>query len=218
MTNKVAVILAGCGYLDGAEITEAVSVLIALSRAGAVVQCFAPDILQMHVVDHLSGEEVAGESRNVLREAARIARGDVKDLAEFDAAAFDALVMPGGFGAAKNLSDFAVKGGDMRVQEAVEAAVLAMHDAGKPIGALCISPVILSKLIAGAHVTVGQDSDVIGVIEGALGGVHTQTSHGEIIVDDVRKIVTTPCYMLEASPAQILDGAQNLVDAVLKMV
>lgn len=218
MVRRVAVLLAGCGYLDGAEITEAVSTLIALSQAGALVRCFAPDMPQMHVVDHLLGEEVAGESRNVLTESSRIARGAVEDLAGFDAASFDALIMPGGFGVAKNLSDFAVKGGDMSVQADVAAAVLAMHSAGKPIGALCISPVVISKLIVGAHVTVGQDADVIGAIEGPLAGEHTRTEHGEIIVDEVRKIVSTPCYMLDASPAQILDGAQNLVDAVLRMV
>lgn len=218
MTKKVAVILAGCGYLDGAEITESVSTLIALSRAGAEVRCFAPNIDQMHVVDHLTGEEVVGESRNVLTESARIARGAVTDLIGFDAAEFDALILPGGFGVAKNLSDFAVKGGDMAVQADVARVVLAMHEAGKPIGALCISPVVVSKLIVGTTVTVGQDGDVIGAIEGALGGVHEVTDHGEIVVDEARKIVSTPCYMLDASPAQIFDGAQNLVDAVLRMV
>ena len=216
MTKTVAVILAGCGVYDGAEVTEAVSTLIALDRAGAAYQCFAPDIDQMHVINHLSGEEMP-ETRNVLVEAARIARGDIKPLTDYAPADFDVLILPGGFGAAKNLSDFAIKGGDMAVQGDVASAVSGTHAAGKPIGALCIAPVILAKLITGATVTVGSDPEVAGAIEGAFGGTHEVTSHGEITIDTAHKLVTTPCYMLNSSPAKVLDGTESLVKALLTL-
>ena len=218
MSKKVAVLLAGCGYLDGAEIHEAVMSLLALDRAGAEVQCFAPDVDQMHVVNHVTGAEMSGERRNVLVESGRICRGDIQDLAAFDVAGFDALVMPGGFGVAKNLCDFAVKGGDMVVLDSVAEAVRLTHGAGKPIGALCIAPVVVAKLIEGVTVTVGQDVDVAGAITGAFGGVHEATDHGEIVVDETNKIVTTPCYMLEPTISQVADGAENLVAALLKLI
>lgn len=217
MGKKVAVILAGCGYLDGAEVTEAVASLIALDQAGAAVQCFALNEEQMHVVDHIAGEEVAGQKRNVMVESARICRGDIKPLSEYAAADFDALLMPGGFGVAKNNCDFAVKGGDMAVHEQVADAITSTYSAGKPIAALCIAPVLLAKLIAGAKVTVGSNADVIGAITGAFGAVHEETTHGQVVVDGAHKLVTTPCYMLEASPAQIYTGAKNCVDALLQM-
>jgi enhancing lycopene biosynthesis protein 2 len=217
MSKRIAVILAGCGYLDGAEVHEATMTLLALDQAGAQVQCFAPDIPQMHVVNHISGEEVAGEKRNVMIEAARICRGNILDLAEYSQSDFDALIMPGGFGAAKNLCDFAVEGGDMQVQEDVQRAVTETHAAGKPIGALCIAPVIVAKLIKGVHVTVGQDEGVATAVTGAFGGKHSKTGHGEIIIDRENKIVTTPCYMLEPTISQVYEGANNLVKAVLAM-
>ena len=217
MSKKVAVILAGCGYLDGAEIHEAVMTLLALDRAGVEAVCFAPDISQMHVVNHITGEEVAGESRNVMVEAARICRGDIRDLVAYKPSDFDALVMPGGFGVAKNLCDFAVQGGDMNVLDVVAVSVRDTHTAGKPIGALCIAPVIVAKLIDGVCVTVGQDEQVAGAIETAFGGVHEATDHGEIVVDETNKVVTTPCYMLEPTIGQVADGAENLVRALLAM-
>ena len=138
--TTVAVVLAGCGVYDGAEINEAVLTLLALEQQGADYQCFAPDIEQMHVVNHLTGEVMAGEKRNVLVEAARIARGNIKPVTEARVDQFDALLVPGGFGAAKNLSDFAVKGAAMTVQPDFLKFAQAMHTAGKPIGLICIAP------------------------------------------------------------------------------
>jgi enhancing lycopene biosynthesis protein 2 len=217
MMKNIAVIIAGCGVYDGTEIHESVLTLLALDKAGVRVQCFAPDMDQMHVINHVTGEEMAGESRNALIEAARISRGNIKNLAEYSHNDFDALILPGGFGAAKNLCDFAVKGGEMNVQADVARAVSETHAAGKPIGALCIAPVVLAKVIAGAKVTIGQDPEVSGAIENAFGGQHEKTTHGEIVIDEKNKLVTTPCYMLEASISQIADGAENVVKAVLDL-
>lgn len=191
--------------------------LLAIDRAGATAMIFAPDIPQAHVVNHLTGQEMA-ESRNVLTEAARIARGKIADLATFDPAEVDALILPGGFGAAKNLSDFAFKGPDCTVNPAVEKAIRATRDASKPIGALCIAPAILAKLFGGegARLTIGSDEGTAAALE-KLGAVHCPTTHGEIIVDDGLKLVTSPCYMLDASVSQIADGAANTVAALLKL-
>lgn len=217
--RKIAVILAGCGVYDGAEIHEAVLTLLAIQQAGAEAVCFAPDIPQAHVVNHLTGEVVAGETRNVLVEAARIARGKIADLADFDAAAVDAAILPGGFGAAKNLCDFAFKGPDCAVNPAVETAIRAMRAAGKPIGALCIAPAILAKLFGaeGASVTIGSDPDTAAAIE-KLGARHQTAGHGEIVIDPALKLVTSPCYMLDADIGQIAAGAAHTVNQLLKMV
>lgn len=217
--KKIAVILAGCGVYDGAEIHEAVLTLLAIQQAGAEAVCFAPNIQQAHVVNHLTGEVVAGETRNVLVEAARIARGKIADLAGFDAAAVDAAILPGGFGAAKNLCDFAFKGPDCAVNPAVETAIRAMRAAGKPIGALCIAPAILAKLFGaeGAAVTIGSDADTAAAIE-KLGARHRIAGHGEIVIDPGLKLVTSPCYMLDADIGQIAAGAANTVNQLLKMV
>ena len=143
---KIAVVLSGCGVFDGAEIHESVLTLLAINRQGGEYQCFAPDVPQAHVIDHRSGKET-GETRNVLTESARIARGKIEDLAAFRAEDYDALMFPGGFGAAKNLSSFAFDGPDCIVQKDVSAAIAAMRAAGKPIGALCISPAIMAKVM-----------------------------------------------------------------------
>lgn len=215
--KKIGVILAGCGVYDGAEIHEAVLTLLAIDRAGAAAAIFAPDIPQAHVVNHLTGQEMA-ESRNVLTESARIARGKIADLATFDPADVDALILPGGFGAAKNLCDFAFKGADCTVHPDVEKAIRATRDAGKPIGALCIAPAILAKLFGGegAKLTIGSDEGTAAALE-KLGAVHCPTTHGEIVIDEGLKLVTSPCYMLDASVSQIADGVANTVAALLKM-
>lgn len=216
MSKKAAVILAGCGYLDGAEIFEATMSLLALERAGESYQCFAPDINQMHVVNHITGEEMPGERRNVLIESARICRGEIKALDEYSVSDFDMLVMPGGFGVAKNLSDFAVKGADMEMLDAVADAIMAAHEAGHPIGALCISPILLAKLFEGTSLTLGDNNDAAQIASEAFGADHKETGYSEIVVDGARKIVTTPCYMLDNSPAKVADAAQSLVEALLK--
>ncbi|PKU23985.1 isoprenoid biosynthesis glyoxalase ElbB [Telmatospirillum siberiense] len=213
--KRIAVVLSGCGVKDGSEIHEAVLTLLAIDRHGAAAHCFAPSILQRDVVDHAAGK-ATGETRNVLVESARIARGHIRDLATFEAGNFDALVFPGGFGAAKNLCSFAVDGPDCNVEPSVVAAIKTMHQAGKPIGALCIAPVILAKVLGKIEVTIGNDPGTAAAIE-SMGARHQQKGHGEVAIDRVNKVVTTPCYMLDASISQIAEGADNLVAALLEL-
>lgn len=215
MAKKIAVILSGCGVYDGVEIHEAVLTLLALDEAGATARCFAPNIEQMHVIDHLRGD-VMTERRNVLLESARVARGAVQDLAEYRSAEYDGLILPGGFGAAKNLSSYATAGADCEVQEDVARAVLSTHEAGKPVAALCISPTILAKLIPGAKLTLGAAGDDSAAAE-RMGASHTVCTHGEIVIDEARRIVTSPCYMLDATITQVAAGARNAVRALLEM-
>lgn len=210
---KFAVILSGCGSLDGSEIHEAVSALLAIDRAECTYQCFAPNVEQHHVINFISQTET-DEKRNVMVEAARIARGDIKDLKKFKAQDFDALMIPGGFGAAKNLSTFAFEGANFTVNKDVEHAITSMLDAKKPIGALCIAPVIVSRVVSGAKVTIGKNKETIEVIE-KLGATHQNRDSGEIAVDEKNKIVTAPCYMLNASIKNIADEAQKVVDRIL---
>ena len=214
--RNVAVVLSGCGVFDGAEIHESVLSLLALDRQGANYQCFAPDMDQFHVINHISGDEM-DESRNVLIEAARIARGQIKPLSEFDATAFDALLLPGGFGAAKSLSNLAIAGSECVVNTDLQQAVTAMVEANKPIGALCISPAVIARILPGAKVTIGEDAGTAGAIE-AMGGVHQKTTHAEVVIDQRLKLVTSPCYMLDATISQIADGAENTVRALLELV
>ena len=213
---SIAVILAGCGNKDGAEIHESTLTLWAIHRHGADYQCYAPDKKQHHVLNHITNEEMA-EERNVLIEAARIARGDIKSLAQFDAQAHDVLILPGGFGAAKNLCTYAFDGPECTVDESVAAAVQAMYMAKKPIGALCIAPVILARLLSNVMVTIGSDVQTAGDIT-RMGARHQNTTHGEIAADTANRIVTTPCYMLDARVDQIGEGAERLVIALLEMV
>jgi len=214
--KKIAVVLAGNGVYDGAEIHESTLTLLAIARKGAKYQCFAPDVEQAHVVNHLTGEEM-DEKRNVLVEAARIARGDIKPLSEYKAEDFDAIIIPGGFGAAKNLCTFAFDGVDCKVNPDVEAAVRTTVVAEKPVGALCISPVILTKILGDVRVTIGQDAGTAQAVE-KMGGVHENTTHGEIIVDEKYKVITTPCYMLNSTIDQIADGAEKVIDKIFEMV
>jgi enhancing lycopene biosynthesis protein 2 len=215
---RFAVVLSGCGVYDGAEIHEAVLTLLAIDRRGGAYQCFAPDKPQMHVVNHLTGQEAAGETRNVLVEAARIARGDIKPLSAFDPAEYDALVFPGGFGAAKNLCTFATEGPECSVDPDAEKAVRGMNAAGKPIGALCIAPALMARIFgAGVDVTIGKDEGTAKAIE-AMGARHTQAGHGGVVVDKTRRLVTSPCYMLDSTIAQIADGAENTVKALLQLM
>ncbi len=201
---------------DGAEIHEATLTLYAIARQGAVYEIFAPDIPQHHVINHITGEEM-DETRNVLVESARIARGKIRALSEFSARDFDALILPGGFGAAKNLSTFAFDGAACRVNPDVEKAVKEMASMGKPIGALCISPVILARILGDVELTIGQDAGTAEAIE-KMGATHTRTSHGEVVVDKKYKVVTTPCYMLDARIDQIGEGAENVVKAILGLI
>lgn len=214
--KKVAVVLAGCGVYDGAEIQEAVLTLLALSRRGVAVSCFAPDIPQTQVINHRTGQEMA-ESRNVLVEAARITRGAIADLATFSADAVDGLVFPGGFGVAKNLSSFAFAGADCTVEPGVAAALSAMAAAGKPIAALCIAPALLARVLGGGRITIGQHSQTAAALE-KLGATHIPAQQTEIVVDKARKLVTSPCYMLEATVAEIAESADKAIAALLELM
>jgi enhancing lycopene biosynthesis protein 2 len=216
MSKKIAVILSGCGNKDGAEIHESVMTLWAIHKHGAEYQCFAPDIEQHHVLNFITNQEMP-EKRNVLVESARIARGNIKDLKTFKAEDYDGLIMPGGLGAAKNLSTFAFEGPDCTVNEDVVRAVKKTASLKKPIGALCIAPAIIAKILGDVIVTIGQDPETAAAIA-RMGANHQQTTHGEIIVDRQHKVVTTPCYMLNARVDQIGEGAENLVMALLEMV
>lgn len=212
--KKFAVILSGCGVFDGAEIHEATLSLYAIKKQGAEYEVFAPDIMQYHVVNHLTGQEMP-EQRNVLVESARIARGKIMPLNHFNPHSFDALLLPGGFGAAKNLSTFAFDGPNCQVNADVASAVKGMYQAGKPIGAMCIAPVLLAKILGKGLLTIGQDQGTASAVE-ILGATHLKTNHGEIAVDLDNKLFTTPCYMLDADIVQIGQGAENIVKAILE--
>lgn len=216
MHKKVAVILSGCGVYDGAEVYESVITLLRLDQRGAQVQCFAPNIAQHHVINHLSGEEMP-ESRNVLVEAARIARGQIKDVREARAEDFDALILPGGFGAAKNLSDFASKGAHCSVQPDVLALAKAFAAAQKPVGLICIAPALAAKIYGlGVTCTIGNDADTAAALS-EMGAQHAECTVGEIIEDTQHKLVSTPAYMLAQSISEAASGINKLVDRVLEL-
>ena len=218
MAKKVGVLLSGCGVYDGSEIHEAVLTLLALDKAGATVVCTAPNVEQMHVVDHLSGE-TTDEKRNVLVESARIARGEIKDLKDVKTEDLDAIILPGGFGAAKNLSDFATKGPDASVHPQVERILGEMVAAGKPIGAICIAPATLVKAISEKkpEVTIGNDPKTAQNIE-KMGGAHIDRTVYEIHVDEKNKVVTTPAYMLGPGIKDVAAGIEKLVNQVVSMI
>jgi enhancing lycopene biosynthesis protein 2 len=215
--TRVGVVLSGCGVFDGAEIHEATLTLLYLDRAGAEIVCMAPDTDQMHVVNHIKGE-ATGEKRNVLAESSRIARGVIKDLKDVKAADLDALVFPGGFGAAKNLCDFAVKGADCAVNPQVERLIKEMHAAKKPIGFACIAPVIAAKVLGSFNpeLTIGNDKDTAEAIE-KMGGKHVGSPVENAVIDRKNKIVTTPAYMLGPTISKIALGIEKLINEVLKM-
>jgi len=214
-TKKFAVILSGSGVFDGAEIHEATMTLYAIAKNGGEYEIFAPDINQHHVINHITGEEM-DETRNVLIESARIARGNIKPLNEFNEKDFDAIVFPGGFGVAKNLCSFAFDNIDCTVNPEVEKVIKEMAGAEKPIGALCISPVLIARVLGNITVTIGHDTATAESIE-KLGATHKNRGHGEVIVDEANKIITTPCYMLDANITQIADGADAVVKAIYKL-
>ena len=212
----IGVILAGCGHLDGSEIHEAVLTLLAIDQAGAEAVCMAPDADQAHVVDHLTGKETK-ETRNVLVESARIARGKIRDIASVGAKELDALVLPGGFGVAKNLSSFAFDGIDMKVHPEVERLVGEAHERGLPIGAICIAPTVIAKLIPGATLTIGSDVATARALEG-MGASHAECPVNQAVVDREKRIVTTPAYMLGPWTASVYEGVRRCVDEVVGMI
>jgi enhancing lycopene biosynthesis protein 2 len=217
--KKVAVILSGAGVFDGAEIHESVITLLALDRQDANVRIFAPNVPQMHVVNHLS-QQPTNETRNVLVESARIARGDIKDLAEANINDFDAVIFPGGFGAAKNLCNFAVKGVDCSVNTVVEKFVTDGLKAGKVMGFICIAPALCARIAANAGVhptlTIGTDPATAAAVE-SVGAKHVNCPVNDIVVDEKNKIVTTPAYMLGQRISEVAEGIEKLVTKVLEM-
>ncbi len=216
---KVGVVLSGCGVFDGSEIHEAVITLLALDRANVDIVMAAPDV-ELDVVDHYSGE-ATGERRNVLVESARIARGKVKPLRELGASEIDALILPGGFGAAKNLCDFAVKGSEATAIPEVARIVRDVHKAGKPIGAMCIAPAILAAAFSGEgfspSITIGTDEGTADNLN-AMGASHVACDVRDFVIDTEQKLVTTPAYMTAERMNEAAEGIEKMVAEVLKMV
>ncbi len=217
---NVGVILSGCGVYDGSEIHEAVITLLALDRAGAEVICMAPD-MEQGVVNHLTGEPVEGAVRNVLEESARIARGKISDIANIQAADIDALVLPGGFGAAKNLCDFAFKGTDCEVHPQVARLVREIVAAKKPLAAICIAPVLVAKVLGNdklAHqLTIGSDEGTAQALT-AMGSEHINCPADEFIIDQENKIISSPAYMLAGSISEAAEGIEKTIKALLEMI
>lgn len=217
MNKRIAVILSGCGVYDGSEIYESVATLLRLDQRGAHVQCFAPDIAQLHVINHLTGEEMP-ETRNVLVESARLARGEIKNLSEARAEDFDALIVPGGFGAAKNLSDFASQGANCKVIPEVLTVAKAFAQAGKPVGMMCIAPTMAAHIFgAGVICTLGHDDDPAAAAAREMGAEHKACEVTDIVEDPTHRLVTTPAYMLAQSISEAASGIYKLVDRVLEL-
>lgn len=216
--KRVGVVLAGCGFLDGSEIQEAVATLLALDRRKSRIIAMAPDVPQMHVIDHTRKEPGAGE-RRVLAESARIVRGDIRDLAEVRERDLDALVFPGGYGVAKNLCTYATEGRAMRVNADVERLVLDMRSARKPMGFICIAPVLAAKILGhqGVKLTIGDDATTAADLE-SFGAKHVACRVEDVCVDERLEIASTPAYMLGPSAAPVFTGIEKLVSAVLEMV
>ncbi|MBN2243118.1 MAG: isoprenoid biosynthesis glyoxalase ElbB [Acidobacteria bacterium] len=216
--KKIGVLLAGCGVKDGSEIHEATLTLYFLSKHEAEAVCIAPDKAQADVVNHVTGE-AAGETRNVLVEAARIARGNIRDVGTVTSDEIDGIIIPGGFGAAKNLTDFASKGADCSADENVSRLLQSMFEKKKPIGALCIAPTLLARLFGrsrAVEITIGSDAATASSLE-KMGAKHRTAKVDEIVVDRENRLVTTPCYMLAESIKEVGDGVEKLVSEILKM-
>lgn len=215
--KKVAVVLSGCGYLDGSEIYESVLTFLAIDKAGAQYHCVAPDIKQSKVVNHHTGETMDIESRNVLLESGRLARGQVQEVSAACHEDFDALIFPGGFGAALNLSDFASSGSMCHINNDVLVFAKSFVDANKPLGFICIAPAMIPKICGeGVKLTIGNDENTATAIE-AMGGLHQDCSVKDIVIDEKNKVVSTPAYMLGENISDVAMGIDKLVNQILKM-
>ena len=212
--KKFAVILAGCGRKDGSEINEAITLLLSIEQHHCEYQCFAPNRPQTEVIDHLTDKQTK-EKRNILTEAARLARSKILPVEEFKAEDFDGLLFSGGYGVAKNLCNYAYKGAEMEVQPDVARAILEMHAAKKPIGGMCIAPVMFAKLIPDVCVTLGNEGTPDAENIRKMGAYHVQTEHGDVCADNELLVFTTPAYMLDATLKDVYDGAYNLVECVV---
>lgn len=217
MTKKVAVILSGCGFLDGAEIRESVLTLLSLDSLDIEYDIFAPNKVQHHTVNHLSSEE-QGESRNIMVEAARIARGNITALDELNPDNYDALVIPGGFGVAKNLCTFAFDGVNATVDETVKTVITSTHAAKKPIVAICIAPALVALTIKGCELTIGSCIDTAAALE-SLGAKHKITTSAEFVVDDTNKVITTAAYMHDTAKLdEIHKGIFGALEAMKSLI
>ncbi|MDC0609729.1 isoprenoid biosynthesis glyoxalase ElbB [Vibrio sp.] len=215
--KKIAVILAGNGVYDGSEIHEAVLTLLAIEQNDAQWECFAPDIEQLHVINHKTGE-VSDETRNVLVESARIARGNISDLADLEVSNFDALIVPGGFGVAKNLTDFAVNGAECSINTFVASACRSFAESGKPAGYLCIAPTIIPMIYAkGVKATIGHDPDTAAAFN-SMGGEHVECNVADIVYDENYNVYSTPAYMEAKSISEAATGINKLVKALIKSI
>lgn len=214
--KKIAVVLSGCGYLDGSEITETISLIISLNQAGAEVHCFAPD-KSFSVTNHIS-KDMMNEDRNVLVEAARICRGEIKNLSNLSASNFDALAFPGGFGAAKNLSNWAEKGAQCEVLPDLKKIILDFYEASKPIGAICIAPVLLARVLGHKNPTLTIGNDLATAVEiQKTGAIHEECPVNDYITDRETKIVTTPAYMYDdAKPHEVFAGIFGLAHELVE--
>jgi enhancing lycopene biosynthesis protein 2 len=218
MKKKIGVVLSGCGVYDGSEIHEAVLTLLAIDRNGAEALCMAPD-MDLAEIDHLSGQPTGG-SRNVLVESARIARGNISNIAGVKAVDIDAIIFPGGFGAAKNLCDFAMKGADTSVNPEVARLLKEMAAAKKPIGAICIAPALIARVLGKEYapqVTIGNDAGTAAAIN-STGSLHVNCPVRELVIDSKNRIVTTPAYMLAGCISEAADGIEKAVKAVIGMI
>ena len=217
--KKIGVILSGCGYLDGAEIQESVLTLLAIDRAGAEAICLAPDIPQHHVVNHLTGKVAQGETRNVLVESARIARGSITALDKAAIQNLDALVLPGGYGAAKNLSDFAFKGAACAVNPDVAQAIRTCHAAGKPLGFICIAPAIAARVLGteAIELTIGNDRETAIAIE-ALGAKQIDCPVWNTVISSSGSVISTPAYMLGPTIGEVAKGIEKLVGDIIALL
>ena len=216
--KNIAVILSGCGVYDGSEIHEAVLTLLAIEQSGAKYRCFAPNINQHHVINHMTGEVVEGEQRNVLVESARISRGDTEDLTEFHIDEFDALIVPGGFGAAKNLSDFAINGEAIKMNEQVLTVCQAFAKSKKPAGYMCIAPAMIPLVYGdGAQATIGKDIAIAESL-GKIGLAHQNCAVDDIVTDESLRLVSTPAYMLATSLTEAASGINKLVAKVISLI
>lgn len=214
--KKVAVILSGSGVFDGAEIHESVLSLHAIEKQGASWHCFAPNIDQLHVINHKTGEEM-DETRNVLVEAARIARGKIEDVAKLNVDDYDALLLPGGFGAAKNLTDFAVKGAECSINTHVASACRAFAQARKPAGYLCIAPTIIPLIYdQGVKATIGNDAATAAAFN-TLGGLHVESQVDQVVFDEQHLVLSTPAYMLAENISDAAIGIEALVEKLVSL-
>ncbi len=217
MAKKIGVLLSGCGVFDGAEIHETTLTLFYLDRGGVEVVCLAPDAPQLHVVDHQSSQEM-DESRNILIESARLSRGNMKALSDINIQELDALILPGGFGAAKNLIDYAVKGRDCTIRDDVKNLILGFVQANKPVGAMCIAPMVLAVAMKDDGIkpvlTIGSDESTASDIE-HFGAIHQNCPVDKIVEDASHKIVTTPAYMVGPGISDIAKGIEKLVHKVI---